>query len=59
MQCSRLSTLLTGYVRLQGEPDCAVPDDWERYPLYLSLLEEVEEAQKKQRRQAKEDAKVY
>eukprot|EP00958_Prasinococcus_capsulatus_P024061 scaffold3713_cov372-Prasinococcus_capsulatus_cf.AAC.15 len=40
------------------EPDCVVPRDWPRYQLYLSLLEEVEEADRVARRQSKADARV-
>lgn len=37
------------------EVDAADPREWERYPLYVSLLSELEVVERKQRRQSRED----
>lgn len=39
----------------RGEPGCAMPQDWERYEEYLSLLEELEEQKKIGDRQSQND----
>ncbi|MEM9244237.1 MAG: small ribosomal subunit biogenesis GTPase RsgA [Cyanobacteria bacterium P01_F01_bin.153] len=46
-----------GDCRHRDEPECAMGDDWERYDLYLELLEEAEIFEEQQRQQVEEDPK--
>ncbi|MEM9772380.1 MAG: small ribosomal subunit biogenesis GTPase RsgA [Cyanobacteria bacterium P01_D01_bin.73] len=46
-----------GDCRHRDEPGCIVGDDWDRYDLYLELLEEAEIFEEQQRQQVEEDPK--
>ena len=46
-----------GNCRHRDEPGCAVGDSWDRYDLYLELLEEAEVFEEQQRQQVEEDPK--